>query len=285
MLTAPALSGNRLAFVYGEDLWGVELHPGTPFDTSGTLPFPRRLTAEGRVVGAPVFSPDGRLLAVSLERNGNIDVYVLPAEGGALRRIPWPGAVDLVQQFSAAGRTGLFVTNRESRFSREFQLYAVPVRVFSPAHAPSPGVPGFPGTGRDENRLQPPPPAFLVWKDYRGGMISTLMLYNMASGEAVAVPKPEGGCNDADPRWIGGRIYFRSDRRGEFNLYSYDPATKDLRQLTRHDDFPVLSFSGTEERLVYEQEGLLHCYDLSGGAVLPLLSPFPRIFGGPGSAT
>ncbi|WP_169731282.1 S41 family peptidase [Aminiphilus circumscriptus] len=271
MLTAPALSGNRLAFVYGEDLWGVELPPGAPFGTSGALPFPRRLTAEGRVVGAPVFSPDGRLLAVSLERNGNIDVYVLPAEGGALRRITWHGAVDLVQQFSADGRTVLFVTNRESRFNREYQLYAVPVEGGFPRRMPLPQAfraslePG--GTRIAYNPL---PPAFLVWKDYRGGMISTLMLYNMASGEAVAVPKPEGGCNDADPRWIGGRIYFRSDRRGEFNLYSYDPATKDLRQLTRHDDFPVLSFSGTEERLVYEQAGLLHCYDLSGGATLPL---------------
>lgn len=126
MLTAPALSGNRLAFVYGEDLWGVELPPGAPFDNAGTLPLPRRLTAEGRVVGAPVFSPDGRLLAVSLERNDNVDVYVLPAEGGPLRRLTWHGAVDLVQQFSADGRTVLFVTNRESRFSREYQLYAVP---------------------------------------------------------------------------------------------------------------------------------------------------------------
>ena len=54
------------------------------------------------------------------------------------------------------------------------------------------------------------------------------------------VPQPEGRCNDTDPMWLGDRLFFRSDRDGEFNLYAYDRATKAVRRLTRHDDFPVL---------------------------------------------
>ena len=38
--------------------------------------------------------------------------------------------------------------------------------------------------------------------------------------------------------WIGDTIYFRSDRNGEFNIFSYDPKSKAIKQLTQHADFP-----------------------------------------------
>ena len=55
--------------------------------------------------------------------------------------------------------------------------------------------------------------------------------------------------------WIGGQLYFRSDRDGEFNVYSFDRATKAVTRLTSHDDFPVLSASAGREQIVYEQAG------------------------------
>ena len=33
--------------------------------------------------------------------------------------------------------------------------------------------------------------------------------------------------------WLGARLYFRSDRDGEFNLYSFDRASKAVARLTR----------------------------------------------------
>ena len=61
--------------------------------------------------------------------------------------------------------------------------------------------------------------------------------------------------------WIGDTVYFRSDRNGEFNLFGYDTKSKAIRQLTRHDDFPVLSASAGGGRIVYEQAGRLHVLD------------------------
>ncbi|MCK7482688.1 MAG: hypothetical protein M0C28_40380 [Candidatus Moduliflexus flocculans] len=52
--------------------------------------------------------------------------------------------------------------------------------------------------------------------------------------------------------WVGGTVYFRSDRDGEFNLYAFDPATKAGRAADRrHEDFPVLARLGRrrEDRL------------------------------------
>ena len=40
--------------------------------------------------------------------------------------------------------------------------------------------------------------------------------------------------------WIGSTLYFRSDRNGEFNLFAYDSSARGVKQLTSHDDFPVL---------------------------------------------
>jgi tricorn protease len=56
-------------------------------------------------------------------------------------------------------------------------------------------------------------------------------------------------------------VYFRSDRNGEFNLFSFDPRSKAVRQLTRYADFPILSASAGGGRIVFEQAGYLHLFD------------------------
>ena len=71
------------------------------------------------------------------------------------------------------------------------------------------------------------------------------------------VPQPEGRCNDNYPMWIGDTLYFLSDRGGEFNLFSYRRGSKQVAQLTRHDDFPIESASAGAGRVIYEQGGRL----------------------------
>ena len=61
--------------------------------------------------------------------------------------------------------------------------------------------------------------------------------------------------------WLGDTVYFRSDRNGEFNLFSFDPRSSEITQLTGHDDFPILNASAGGGRIVYEQAGYLHLYD------------------------
>ncbi len=81
-----------------------------------------------------------------------------------------------------------------------------------------------------------------------------------------AIPQPTKGCNDASPVWIGGTVYFRSDRDGEFNLYAYDVASKQVKQLTQFTDFPILSLSGTDGKVVFSQAGYLHLFDVAAGS-------------------
>jgi len=104
--------------------------------------------------------------------------------------------------------------------------------------------------------------AFHQWKHYRGGRVSTIWLYTFSDFSVTKIPQPEGRCNDTDPMWIGDKIYFRSDRNGEFNLFFFDLQTKEIKQLTQHTDFPVLDASAGEDKIIYEQAGYLHIFDL-----------------------
>ena len=68
----------------------------------------------------------------------------------------------------------------------------------------------------------------------------------MTDYSVVKIPQPKEGCNDADPMWIGDKIYFLSDRNGEFNLFSYDVSSKEVRQLTDFKEFPIIKASRRE---------------------------------------
>src|SRR5262249_8918768 len=103
------------------------------------------------------------------------------------------------------------------------------------------------------------------WKHYRGGTHSRIWIYTCKDHAVEQVPQPPERCNDLDPRWVGEILYFRSDRAGEYNLFAFDTKTKTVRQLTHHDDFPVLALGAGGDRLVYEQAGYLHLIDLAEG--------------------
>ena len=104
-------------------------------------------------------------------------------------------------------------------------------------------------------------PAFLQWKHYRGGQNARLLIFDTASYAVEQIPQPAGRCNDTDPMWIGDTIYFRSDRVGEFNLFAYDPRTKQVGQLTRFTDWPVLNAGAGAGHIIFERAGYLNLFD------------------------
>ncbi|MBN2437636.1 MAG: PDZ domain-containing protein, partial [Deltaproteobacteria bacterium] len=64
------------------------------------------------------------------------------------------------------------------------------------------------------------------------------------------------------PMWLGDSVYFLSDRNGEFNLFSYDVNRKKIEQLTGFSDFPVINASAGPGKIIVEQAGSLHLYDI-----------------------
>jgi len=255
LLSEPAISREHIAFIYGGDLW-LANHDG------GGV---RRLTSDVGEKSNPQFSPDGKLIAYSAQVDGNTDVYVLPVSGGMPQRLTWHPGPDLVQAFTPDSRNVMFTSNRAAFNNRYRKLFTVPVSggVETELEIPNASRAAFSPDGR-RIAYNPTSPAFLQWKRYRGGLNSVIWLFNSADRSVEKIPQPETRVNDVDPMWIGDRIYFRSDRVGEFNLWVYDTRTGAVSQVTRHADFPVLNAAAYGNRIVYEQAGYLHMLDLDG---------------------
>jgi tricorn protease len=254
MLTKPAVSSTQIAFVYAGDLWTADLSGGNP----------RRLTVTGTVedsLSGPAFSPDGSMLTFSQTSNTNTDVYTVPAAGGTPTRLTWHPGRDLAQGFTPDGSSVLFITDRNARYYTEFQPYTV--RVGGGPQQPLAIPNAFRAAYSDDGAqlaYNPWPDAFDTWKGYRGGRESVIWIARLSDLTVTKVPQPDGGCNDVGAVWAGERLYFRSDRDGEFNLCDYDPASGQVRRLTSYTDYPVMNVSSGGGRIIYEQAGTLHLY-------------------------
>ena len=255
-LTQPAVSANLIAFVYANDLWTSDLQGQNV----------RRLTSDIGVESSPAFSPDGSLIAFSGQYDGNTDVYVIPAAGGIPKRLTWHPGPDIVRGFTPDGKSVVFITMRDQPVPSYMSLYAVPAGGGLEVKLPVPYAnrAAFSPDGRFI-AYNPFGDVFLQWKHYRGGTHARVWIFNNADQSVEKVPQPEGRSNDSGPMWVGSKVYFRSDRNGEFNLFSYDPATKEVKQLTSFKDYPVLSASAGAGRIVFEQAGVIHLYDVAKG--------------------
>jgi tricorn protease len=252
LLTQPAISADHVAFIYAGDLFVADLDGNNV----------QRLTTDDGVESNPVFSPDGSTIAFSAQYDGNVDVFTVPVTGGAPVRLTWHPGADTVQSFTRDGKAILFTSQRATFTGRYSQLYTVPVQggVEEPLPIPNAARATY---SPDGQRIAYNPIAgrYLQWKQYRGGTVSRLWLYDNTSHAIERIPQPTTRSNDTDPMWIGDTVYFRSDRHGEFNVFAYDTKSRQVRQVTKHADFPVLSASSGVNRIVYEQAGVLHVLD------------------------
>jgi tricorn protease len=108
--------GKVVAFSYLGGLWTVEAIGGIA----------RPVTMHEAYHVNPVFSPDGKQLAFTSNRNGSYDVFVTPVEGGKPRRLTFDSASDIVNGWSPDGKSILFSSSRGTEFPPRYELYSVP---------------------------------------------------------------------------------------------------------------------------------------------------------------
>src|SRR5947199_3679334 len=231
LLSQPAVSANNVAFVYADDLWVADLDGRNP----------RRLTSDIGVESNPVFSPDGQTIAFSAQYDGNTDVFTIPVGGGQPTRLTFHPAADTVRGFTPDGKAVLFSSPREVHTGRHSQLFTVPLTGGMPTQLPIPW--GFEAAYSPDGEFiayTPVRDASTQWKHYRGGTHSRVWVYNTKTHDVTEIPQPKDRCNDSDPNWVGNTVYFRSDRAGEYNVFAYDTGTREVKQVTKFTDFPVL---------------------------------------------
>jgi len=258
MLTHPAISQEYIAFSYSNDLWIADLQGKHV----------RRLTSHKGVESYPVFSPDGKWIAFSGEYDGNTDVYIIPSQGGIPKRLTWHPYPDYVRTFTPDGKYLVFLSTRFSFTGARSHLYKVPIDEEVPVPEKIPYVHKVSYSPNGEKVAYTPfREAFLQWKHYRGGTFSRIWIMTLNDSYIEKIPQPEERCNDTDPMWIQDKIYFRSDRNGEFNLFSFNTKSRQIKQLTDFKDYPIMAASSSNDKIIFEQKGTLHLLDVHNGTI------------------
>ncbi|MFQ5494085.1 MAG: peptidase S41, partial [Phycisphaerae bacterium] len=251
LMRFPDIHGDTIIFVYGNDIWSVAADGGDA----------TRLTFHDGAERFPKFSPDGDLIAFTGEYDGNGDVYVMDSGGGNIRRVTYhPGFDQVIGWHPKSGKI-LFRSARSSfsRFNRLFLISpdgtGLETLILNEAatgsFSPDASKIAYNKTAR-ENR---------TWKRYRGGRAQEVYIYDFATDTDTNVTNFDG--TDRIPMWIGDKVYFTSDRDRVLNIYSVDPATRRVEQLTHHTDYDARRPSAGGTSIVYEVGGSLWVLDVT----------------------
>jgi tricorn protease len=197
----PHYHQGRIAFTYLGDIWTA--------DENGQNV--RRITAHKARDVYPRFSPDGKWIAFSSDRNGNLDVFIVPSEGGTPKQLTFHSADDTVQGWNPDSRSVLFASQRGEDFMGK--LYTVSIDGGMARNAGSDmGV--WATYSPDGRKLAINRKAQSYWrKYYRGAYQTDITVMDVASKKFTDVTDFDG--LDSWPMWSqDGNIYFVSDREG-----------------------------------------------------------------------
>ncbi len=264
LMRFPTLHGDNIVFEAHGNLWEVSRSGGTA----------SRLTTDPGYDLMPRFSPDGRWIAFTGEYQGNQDVYVIPAAGGAAKRLTFHSDVvdkaptrwgpdNMVVTWTPDSKNIVFLSRRMAWNSWYGRLFEVPVTggLSTPLPLDRGGLMTYSPDGKSiaYNRIFR---NFRTWKRYNGGLAQDVYTYNFDSKKLDRITDWKG--TDTAPMWVGRKIYFLSDRDSDRreNIWVYDLDTKQFREVTHFTDYDIDFPSLGDNGIVFQQGGSLWVLDL-----------------------
>ena len=197
--------------------------------------------------------------------DGNIDAYVIPADGGiaaaadVASRPRRSRGVDSGRQaravrFRSRGLCGLHTALHRACWRAGRPRYCRCgvewMRGFLRMLRASPTCPTFSGRAPRGNGI-----AADRLRQFTSCGLSDLALERV----------PRENSNDSHPVWVADTVYFLSDRNGPVTLFAYDTKSKTVKQLIENKGLDFKSLSAGPDALVYEQFGGIYLFDAASG--------------------
>ncbi|HEY6332038.1 MAG TPA: S41 family peptidase [Blastocatellia bacterium] len=257
----PDYHDGKIVFTYLGDIWIA--------DEGGQNA--HRLTANRARDEFPRFSPDGKWVAFSSDRNGNMDVYIIPVEGGKAKQLTFHSSDDLVLGWAPDSKSVLFSSSRGDDFMPN--LYTISIDGGLPRPAGSDM--GVYGTySPDGSKMAINRKAQVYWrKYYRGAYQSDVTVLDLAAKKFTDLTDFDG--LDSWPMWAhNGFIYFVSDRDGNglTNVWRVAEGGGQAEKITvfKTGDVRFPSISSDGKTIVFEHDFGIWRLDVATKKVAPI---------------
>ncbi len=241
----PHYHAGKVTFSYLGDIWTANEDGSNP----------QRVTVNKARDFRSRFSPDGKWIAFSSDRSGNVDVFVIPSGGGAAKPLTTHSADDELLNWTPDSTGVLFASQRGEDFMSK--LYVTSLDGGMPRNAgPDMGVAG--SYSPDGKRLAINRKAQPYWrKYYRGAYQSDVTVMDLAAKTFTDLTDYDG--MDSWPLYgSDGSVYFVSDRDGKglTNLWRVSDKGGQAEKVTTFTsgDVRFPSISGDGKTIVFEHD-------------------------------
>jgi tricorn protease len=255
-LRTPAIHGDNIVFGYAGDLWVTKV---------GAETAAWRLTNHPGLEIRPKISPDGSSVVFTGSYDGTDELYIIPIEGGAPRRLTYDPNYESAIGWTPDGKIA-YGSSAGNISNNQMRLWYTD---------PQGGLPIWTPIGEISEATFFPDGHTIAysrvnsydfnWQRYGGGVQGKISFYDFEKNAYSEAPAQHGQNNNF-PMVVGRSVFYIGDKSYKtLNLYRYDLDNRQHTQLTRYTDGNIRSPSTDGKSIVWVKDGFLYVYDIASG--------------------